>query len=165
MTTRRAALASLAGLAVFAGTAKAQGRSIGEIRVDLSALRAGGWGSPPMQVIDSSLRRSLQEAFADRLGGGPTLIVRVTAIQLAGFPGLSFNRGSSRGGGGSGGDLDYMDGELILAGRGNTIIARQPLLSTNPAGTAGAWWREDGELRRLAALASGYGYWARRQLG
>lgn len=165
MTTRRALLASLAGLAVFAGTARAQGRSIGEIRVDLSALRAGGWGSPPIQVIDSALRRSLQQAFADRLGGGPTLIVRVTAIQLAGFPGLSFNRGGNRGGGGSGGDVDYMDGELILAGRGNTIISRQPLLSTNPAATSGGWWQEDGELRRLAALASGYGYWARRQLG
>ncbi|WP_342360524.1 hypothetical protein [Terrarubrum flagellatum] len=166
MTTRRNLIGSLIGLATAGVASRAFAQApaaIGEIRVDLSELRAKGWGSPPLGVIDASLRSGLRSAFAGRLGGGPALVVRITAVQLSGFAGGP--GGGARFGNGFGGQNDYMDGELLLVGRGGSIISRQPLLNAMPSQISAAWWDEKGELKRLAALSSSYAYWARRQLG
>jgi hypothetical protein len=169
MTSRRHFIASLAGLAVAgaAGRAVAQGAAIGDIRVDVSPLRAKGWGGTPLGVIDQSLRAGLRQAFADRIGrGGPLLVVRIDAVQLSSYAGGPDGRTGTRYGGGSTAMSDYMDGELLLVGRGNAILSRTPLLNAFPSAHSGGHWAiEGGELRRLEALATAYARWARWKLG
>lgn len=166
MISRRAFTASLiatGAAAALGAPALAQSPGIGDIRVDLSPLRAKGWGGAPLGVVDSTLRNGLRAAFADRMGGGAVLIVRIDAIQMSGAGGGPAGRGRLSGGS-IGGQTDYMEGELLLVGRGASVVAREPMLSAlAPTGTS--WWSPDEELRRLANLASSYAYWARRKLG
>lgn len=163
MTTRRALLVSMLGFAALGGTAQAQGRPIGDIRIDLSGLR-GSWSGPLLAAIDRSLRRSLDAAFPNR-GAGPTLVVSVDRVTLAMFAGTGFNYGGARGGGGSNDGTDYMEGRLTLVGRNRAIISQQPLLVSQLAAGGGQWWAQDNDARRVEALASAYGYWARREIG
>ncbi|MBN9062578.1 MAG: hypothetical protein J0H41_09065 [Rhizobiales bacterium] len=162
MTTRRALLASMLGMAALGGTAQAQSRPVGDIRIDLSGLR-GDWSGPLLRAIDASLRRALDSAFPNR-GAGPTLVVSVDRVTLAMFAGSGYNHGGARGGGGSNDGTDYMEGRLTLVGRNNAIISQQPLLVSQMAAAGGSWWSDDNDTRRVAALANAYGYWARRQL-
>lgn len=161
MTTRRAMVASLVSAAALTPLTvrSALAQSVGDIRIDLSALRGDGWGRQALAVIDASLRRALGAPT----GGGPTLIVRVTSVKLGAFAGANGGNGGRRQ---DEGTNDYMEGELIVAGRGNAILSRQPLLSAlDPSGSGAAWWSNTNELRRLDALATSYGYWARRRAG
>ena len=155
-----ATAAALAPSALFS-QAFAQGRAVGDIKVDLSRLRASGWAGQPLSVIDASLRRALAAAFGPG-GGGPTLIVRVTKVTLG------VNTGSGAGDRGRAmgeSTSDYMEGELVLVGRNGSVIAQQPLLNALNSNSSGNWWSETNELNRLSALATSYGYWAKRQLG
>ncbi|MET0604892.1 MAG: hypothetical protein ABWZ80_00400 [Beijerinckiaceae bacterium] len=167
MTTRRNLIASIAGLAAtaVAQRAQAQGAAISDVRVDVSPLRAKGWGGAPLGVIDQNLRAGLRQAFADRIGqGGPLLVVRIDAVSLSGYAGGLDSGGRGSFGGGPSAMVDYMDGELVMVGRGNAILSRTPLLSTYPSSISGPWFAPDIDLRRLASLSTSYARWARWKL-
>jgi hypothetical protein len=159
---RRTALGLLAGaMALGAAPVAAQpAAAYSRIRVDVSRLRQQGLGDYA-SFIAATLDRSLRRAFAGRIGqrNAPTLVVRITTIQLASYAGGE--GGSWRWGGGGGSSSDYLDGEALVV-RGETVVHRHPQLATLPASSGGAWYRPDNEQRRAILLCDAYAQWLAR---
>lgn len=126
--------------------------------VDVGPLRALGLG-PYADSVAAALRSELARAFADRMGPGPRLVVRITAVTMPSYVGGGSGRFSF-----SGTPNDYMDGEAVLVGPRGQVLARHPQLSALPANSGGAWYSPGAEDRRLAALAAHYAGWLRRDL-
>lgn len=163
-------MARVAGLAVLlcalAGPARAQEPPadlgpgpFGGIRVDVRPFLDRGGGAQA-QALRADLTRALRHSFADRLGPGPTLVVRVRGLSLNPYAGGQGDRGGYSGGGVS----DYLDGEALVVGRGGAVLARHPQLSVLPASSGGAWFDPASERRRVAAIAEHYAAWLRRSL-
>jgi hypothetical protein len=128
------------------------------VTVDVSRLHALGLGGFA-ELVRGSLQAEAQRAFADRLGGGPRLVIRITAISMTSYAG---GEGGRRNGGGSGND--YLEGEALAVGPRGEIIARHPQLSALPAASGGAWYDPASERRRVLLLAQHYAGWLRRSL-
>ena len=128
------------------------------IAVDVDALRAKGLG-PFAEALRDDLQGAMRAAFADRIGPGPRLVVRITGVSLNAYAGSD-----SRPGRGSGGNNDYLEGEALVVDRGGAILARHPQLSVTPASYGGAWYDPGSERRRLSVLAEHYARWLRRAL-
>lgn len=151
----------LAGAALL-GSATAQDFDrFGGISVDVRPLQAYARG-PQAEALRADLTEAMRRTFADRLAkGAPTLVVRVSGLSLAAYGGGQGGDRSSLGGSGT---TDYLDGEVLLVGRGGEILARHPQLSALPASAGGAWYDPASERRRVAALAEHYAQWLRRML-
>jgi hypothetical protein len=167
--SRRALMTGAAGLALAATPAGAQsvpavapGSRFASIAVDVGPLYARGLG-PYADFIRSSLSAELQRAFADRIGPGPRLVVRITGVSLNPFVGGGSSSRRGRGGGG-GTDSDYLEGEALVVGPRGEILARHPQLSATPASMGGAWYDPASEQKRTAFLAYHYAAWLRRQI-
>lgn len=159
--SRRAALAWLAVAALTTTSAKAQQATFSSVSVDVSRLRELGLGSYA-DFIQASMTRSVQSAFAGRIGAknAPSLVVRITSLQFASHVGG--DGGLSRfGGGGSG--SDYMDGEAVIL-NGRTVIKRHPQLLSTAASAGGAWYDPESERRRAVILCNNYASWLARAL-
>jgi hypothetical protein len=145
--------ATVAGLSLphwlSEGAALAQAR-YGRIVVDMGPLEQRG-GRGAAAIIRPQLQASLQREFAGRLGGGPTLVVRVQTVLLSSaVPG---------GGGGfsSGGpSTDYLEAEIVVGSQ------RTPLLVTQDANVGGHDFMPENEHRRLRGLADSLAAWVRR---
>jgi hypothetical protein len=168
--SRRALMTGAAALALAATPAGAQsvaaavapGSRFASIVVDVGPLYARGLG-PYADFIRSSLSAELQRAFADRIGPGPRLVVRITGVSLNPFVGGGSSSRRGRGGGG-GADSDYLEGEALVVGPRGEILARHPQLSATPASMGGAWYDPASEQKRTAFLAYHYAAWLRRQI-
>lgn len=163
MRPSRRALLLAAPLATLAAAGPAAGqdgaRRYGSIAVDVDPLRARGLG-PFAEALRDDLLAAMRAAFADRMGPGPRLVVRISGVSLNAYAG-----GDSRSRGwGSGGNNDYLEGEALVVGPGGAVLQRHPQLSVTPASSGGAWYDPASERRRLAALAQHYAGWLRRAL-
>lgn len=156
--TRRGLLAALGGAlaATAAGPAAAQ-TTFRAITIDTEPLARLG-ASRAAALIRRQLQRELPAALAGRITGArgaPTLIVRITALSLAGD--------ASDGGGAEGGstvNTDYLEGEgLVVPAGSRTPVQRVPVLSAVPSSSAGAWYAPDNELRRVQYIASHFAGW------
>lgn len=163
-----ATLAPLALLLVvaFAPPSAAQpAPAIGEIRVDVSPLRAKGVGNYA-DLLQVRLSRALEVAFADRRArGGARLTVVLDHFRLTGYGSGESDPWPFAFGGPGGGSLsaDELSGSATLTS-GGQVIARAPLRVALPPGQAGPWYAEDFELRRAAHLADAYASWLARRL-
>lgn len=160
--SRRRALMALAG-GFTAATAPALAQpaaAYARISVDVSRLRQLGLGDYA-GFIGANMDAALRRAFAGRIGarGQPTLVVRITSVQLASYVGGE--GGSLRWGGGGGGSSDYMDGEALVV-QGERVLHRHPQLATLPASSGGAWYLPDNEQRRAVLLCNQYAQWLAR---
>ena len=148
----------------FAGPGLAQvapGQRFSSIAVDVNALHAVGLG-PYAEFVRAAVLAETRRAFADRLGGGPRLVVRITGIHLSSFSG----GGSSRfGGGGGPHNTDSLEGEALIVGPRGEILARYPQLSATSAASSGPWYDPLSEQKRTAYLAQHYAGWLRRRIG
>jgi hypothetical protein len=171
-TTRRAltplgAILALGGALLPAASALAQlggapAARYAAVVVDVEALRAKGLG-PFAEALRGDLQAAMRAAFADRIGPGPRLVVRITGVSLNAYAGSDARPGGGRGWGG-GMNNDYLEGEALVVGRDGAILQRHPQLSASPASSGGAWYNPASERRRLAALAEHYAGWLRRAL-
>ncbi len=132
------------------------------ISVDSSALgstAAGGLSAYVKQLLEASLRQN----FVGQIGGGknePSLIIRITGIQMNSSPDSGGGRGGSRNGGGG---SDYLEGEALIIGPRGNVLLRYPMLSALNASSSG-WYLKDHERNRLVALCNHYAWWLKRQL-
>lgn len=162
MITRRGILGvglAMPALAVaHVGESQAQTLTIGAIHVDVSRLKAQGWGSNALG-IKLGLERELEAALAGHLrrGAGPTLNVAVRAVFLNSYAG---NDGGRWGSGGS--TADSFDSEATLVARGNRVLKTWPVLSTVPASSAGPWYLPDIDQRRMDSLIKHNAGWITR---
>jgi hypothetical protein len=163
--TRRAALTALGGAlaaAAAAGPAAAQATTFRAISVDTKPLAQRG-ASGAAELIRRQLQRELAAAFAGRITGArgaPTLVVRITALSLAGFAG--------DGGGNGGGatvNTDYLEGEALVVPAGSRVpVRRVPVLSAVPSSSAGAWYAPDNDLRRIRYITAHFAGWVARMV-
>ena len=160
MPTRRTVCGVLAAASIAARTPAPAGDAprFSGIAVDVGPLRAKGLG-PYADSVGTALQGELVRAFADRMGPGPRLVVRITAITLPSYVGGGYGRF-----GFGGTPNDYMDGEAVILGPRGQVLTRHPQLSALPSNSGGAWYGPGVEDRRLAALAAHYAGWLRRDL-
>jgi hypothetical protein len=124
--------------------------SVSSIYVDSSHLRSLGV-TVFADIVDAAMTEELRRVFADRLGPGPGMVVRVTGLFLTSLPGGQGFRGSS---------TDSIDGEALLVGPRGAILARYPQHAVLVP--AGAWYDPLNEQKRAAAVARVYARWLRR---
>jgi hypothetical protein len=165
--SRRAFLAGFAASAVplsaFARYgAIAPGTRFSSIGVDVGPLHARGLG-PYAEYVRESLAAELRRAFADRMGPGPRLVVRITGVSLNTYAGHGHGLGRS-GKGGGGGSSDYLEGDALALDSRGEIIGAHHQVSATPASMGGAWYDPDSERKRTAFLAQHYAQWLRRQI-
>ncbi|GGK19526.1 hypothetical protein [Salinarimonas ramus] len=164
LATLVAAFALLVGMLVLPAAAQ-PAPAIGEIRVDVSPLRAKGVGNYA-DLLQERLSRALEATFADRRArGGARLVVTLESFLLTGYgSGESDDRlfGFGFPGGGSL-SADELSGTATLTA-GGQVIAREPLRVALPPDQAGPWYSESFELRRAANLADAYASWLARRL-
>lgn len=154
--SRRGALgAALASVAATSAPAQPAER-FSAVSVDVAPLRAQGVG-PFADLLRSALQAELALAFADRMGPGPRLVVRITGLSMPAYAGGGVSRF-----GFSGTPNDYLDGEALVLGPRGQILVRHPQLSALPANSGGAWYDPASEGRRVQALAAHYAGWLRR---
>ena len=137
----------------------AQQGKLSAILVDVGPLHRQGLGVFA-DAVRSALHAALVRGYAERLGGGriaPRLVVRVDGISLRSYVGSGGGRWS-----GGGIQNDYLEGEALLIGARNGILARHPQLSALPSSSGDAWYDPGSETRRLVALAAHYAGWLRR---
>ncbi|WP_332680777.1 hypothetical protein [Bosea sp. (in: a-proteobacteria)] len=161
MTSRRAFLTGSAALAaggLASFRALAQGAAVGAIRVDARRLGPQGWGENAGRIARAFEVELARQLAPLRQRGGPTLYVTVQGLWLASFAG-----GGMAGDGGSASN-DNMDtlAELIDRGR---VLASYPIRSMELSSSGGAWYLQDTEPRRVAALLANNALWIRRYLG
>ena len=78
----------------------APGTRFSSVAVDVGPLNARGLGRYA-EFVRQSLTAELRRAFADRMGPGPRLVVRVTGVSLNAYAGHGHGLGrSGKGGGG-----------------------------------------------------------------
>lgn len=157
MLTRRvllaAALAGSTGLAVAASPAAAA--AAGSVTVDVSRLVAQGLG-PNAARIKAAMERELSGALGPGLRrDGTSLVVMVRGISMPGYSG----GGSGFGGGGT---VDGLDSVTTVIGRDGRVIATYPVLSTNSPSSAGPWYAQDIDARRIDNLVATNAGWIKR---
>jgi hypothetical protein len=118
---------------------------------------------PYAEFVRDSLGAELRRAFADRMGPGPRLLVRVTGVSLNAYAGSGQGLGRS-GKGGGGGSTDYLEGDALALDSRGQIIGLHHQVSATPASHGGAWYDRDSERKRTAFLAQHYAQWLRRQI-
>ena len=158
----RRALLGLAAAALATPAGAQSPAAFGNIVVDVAELRARGLGAYA-DFVQAALLAEARRLFADRLGGGPALVIRITGISLNSYAGSGVG-GRSSGGRGGAGDNDYLEGEALIVGPGRQILARHPQLSALPASTGGSPYDPLSEQKRTAALAYHFAWWLRRTL-
>ncbi len=118
------------------------------------------------EVMRAEAQAQAESSFADRLGPGPLLALRFDRLHLnASASGPGGGGGSGRRGGSGGTDVDYLDGEALVVGSRNQILARSPQLVTHPSNAGGAWFDPAFNERRAIAISRAYVEWMRRKLG
>jgi hypothetical protein len=166
--SRRGLLAGAAAFALAPLPAAAQYASIppgtrfSSVAVDVGPLYARGLG-PYADFVRRALTAELQRAFADRIGGGPRLVVRVTGVSLNAYAGSGQGLGRS-GKGGGGGSNDYLEGDALALDSRGQIIGLFHQVSATPASMGGRWDDPASEQKRTAFLAYHYAQWLRRQI-
>ncbi|CAM3037120.1 MULTISPECIES: hypothetical protein [Methylobacterium] len=156
----------LAGLLLLCGLVPASAAgdfpptaTFSDVRVDVRPLRDKGAGLQA-DALAADLNAALRKTFAGRIGGGgPRLVVVVTALSLRPYVG----GGALRGRGGNF-ETDYLEGEALLVGRNGQVLGRHPQMTATPSSYGGAWYAPDFEARRLAAIADIYAQWLARDL-
>jgi hypothetical protein len=165
--SRRALLAGVAASAVAPLAAKAQyggiapGTRFSSVAVDVGPLHArglDGYAEYVRQALTSELRR----AFADRMGPGPRLVVRVTGVSLTAYTGHGQAAGRAKGGGA--GSNDYLEGDALAVDSRGQIIGAHHQVSATPSSMGGPWYDGVSEQKRTAFLAYHYAVWLRRQI-
>jgi hypothetical protein len=165
--SRRAFLAGVASTVLSPVAAHAQyggivpGTRFSSVAVDVGPLHARGLG-PYAEYVRQSLGSELRRAFADRLGPGPRLVVRVTGISLNAYAG--HGHGIGRGKEGGGGGSDYLEGDALAVDSRGQIIGAHHQVSATPASMGGPWYDPASEQKRTAFLAYHYAQWLRRQI-
>jgi hypothetical protein len=154
--TRRAALCSLAAVAVVVPRAWAQGAlRLHDIRVDVWPLR-GSAGDQIADWVEDELPRDLAQALAPYMApaerNGATLLARIENIDF----------GGAGGGRGSGGSVDSIEGILIVGSRSG--LAARATASYQPSAVDQPLF-EEAYHSRVAALVEAFAGWAPRQLG
>jgi hypothetical protein len=165
--SRRALLAGLAASAVPAAAPAqyggiAPGTRFSSIGVDVGPLHERGLG-PYAEYVRQSLGSELRRAFADRMGPGPRLVVRVTGVSLNAYAGHGHGLGR-HGKGGGGGSNDYLEGDALAVDSRGQIIGLHHQVSATPASMGGPWYDNASEQKRTAFLAYHYAQWLRRQI-
>lgn len=166
--SRRTVLAGAAALALSPFPAAAQyggiapGTRFSSVAVDVGPLRERGLG-PYAEHVRQSLTAELQRAFADRLGAGPRLVVRVTGISLDAYAGSGHGLGRS-GKGGGGGSNDYLEADALALDSRGQVVGHHRQLSATPASMGGRWDDPGSEQKRTAFLAYHYAQWLRRRI-
>lgn len=150
MTRRKFVLGlSVSALALAVGmtpdAALAQGRRP-QIAVDVRPLESYTGRNAHSVLLRQRLQQSMAQAFAGRQT--PPITVRIFRLILAKAT------YSSMGGSGT----DYLEGEIIVAGRAI------PMLVTQNADSAGYWRAPDFDEQRVAGLADAFAGWARRKV-
>lgn len=149
----------LAAAFLFPAAAVAQAPvplAFSSVGVDVSHLRAIGSG-PFADIVQGAMTDELRRVFADRIGPGPRLVVRVTGLFLTTLP--EGGGGRFRHGGGSS-STDSLDGEALVVGPRGEILARYP--QHNNVIPQGAWYDPLNERKRADAVARNYAQWLRR---
>jgi hypothetical protein len=166
--SRRALLAGGAALAAAPLPAVAQfggiapGTRFSSVAVDVEPLQARGLG-PYADFVRRALTAELRQAFADRIGAGPRLVVRVTGVSLTAYAGHGQGLGRS-GKGGGGGSSDYLEGDALAVNSRGQIVGLFHQVSATPASMGGRWDDPASEQKRTAFLAYHYAQWLRRQI-
>ncbi len=164
-TRRSLLLGAAAALAGSPALAQAPAR-FSSVVIDVRPLLAQGLDGFA-EAMRAAGQGQAATSFADRLGPGPLLALRFDRLHLngsaSGPPGGG--GGGGRRGGSGGTDVDYLDGEALLVGPRNQILARHPQLVTHPSNSGGAWYDPAFNLRRAEAISRAYVEWMRRKLG
>lgn len=135
------------------------GSSSPSYSVDVDRLRSLGLG-PAADWLRLAMTDELRNAFATGVAHRK-LIVRLTSLTLSSYVG----RGSRSGhGSGGGGDTDYLEGEILIAGPRGEIVGRYPQLLALPSSSGGAWYQPDNERERIVNLARAYIFWLPRTI-
>jgi Fatty acid hydroxylase superfamily len=163
--SRRALLGGLAASALpMAAQAQYGGIPAGtrfsSIAVDVGPLFERRLG-PYAEYVRQSLTSELRRAFADRMGPGPRLVVRVTGVSLSSYAG--HGRAAS-GWGSAGGINDYLEGDALALDSRGQIIGAHHQVSATPSSMGGPWYDPASEQKRTAFLAYHYAQWLRRQI-
>jgi len=159
MTTRRAFLTGSAVLAaggLVSFPALAQAVSIGAIKVDARLLGPQGWGENAPRIARAMEQELARQLAPLRQRGGPTLHVTLQGLWLA----ASVGGGSA----GEGASNDNMDSLAEVVDRGRVLFSRE-IRSMLLSSSGGAWYRQDVDQRRVAALLENNAQWIKRYLG
>jgi hypothetical protein len=168
LVSRRALLASLAGLSLAGCVAETAGPApriarFREVRVDTGPFAAKGVSNYAAKVAER-LRIAVAAAFAGRLAPGeasaPILLIEVSEVRLASYVGGASHGLFDRSGGEND---DTMVGTLVLLSAKGRAIDRRRHFASSDAATAGDWRLPDNEDRRLDALCRLYAAWAVRE--
>ena len=146
-----AILAALAAFAITGGdTAQARENAFRSVAVDTSRIAMRG-NRHLAGALKPMLAGELSKALGPRLGhNGGQLIVRITRIDLP----------PSTGENGWGGAMDdSIEGIVIVPGRGQI-----PIRVVLPQNTAGAWYSEKFDERRVFRLIEAFAQWTAREV-
>lgn len=164
MTTRRQfvgmtlAGGALALLPAGSQQASAQGAPIGSIQIVFARKVTDAWGEH-VRLVGAELQRTLVDILgpAFRPGAGNRLVVSVNSLWLASYAGGGGSRMAN-----GGGSNDYLESLVTLYDRSGRELDNWPIMSTESAGGAGAWYLPDVDQRRLKALARNNAWWIKR---
>ena len=164
MTTRRRFLVFSLGAALAAllpaatRPALAQGAAIGSIRIAFSRNVTDAWGDH-VNLVAAELQRTLADILGGAFhpGAGNRLVVTVNSLWLASYAGGGGSRMAN-----GGGSNDYLESVATLYDHSGRELGSWPIISTESAAGAGAWYRPDIDQRRLKALARNNAWWIKR---
>ncbi len=145
-----AILAALAAVAFVSGGNGAQARDglYRSVAIDTSRIAVRGHGHLAA-ALKPMLAGELAKAFGPRLGrSGAQLTVRITKIDLGTFGGQDAGQGQID---------DEIRGVVIVPGRGAI-----PIRVVLPPDTAGAWYAQNVDERRIFRLIEAFAQWAAR---
>lgn len=146
-----AILAAFAAIAFVTDGNGAQARDgvYRAIAIDTSRIAARGHGHLAA-ALKPMLAGELSRAFGPRLGRtGAQLTVRITKIDLGAYGGQDTWQGQIN---------DEIQGVVIVPGRGAI-----PIRVVLPPDTAGAWYAQDIDERRIFRLIEAFAQWAARE--
>lgn len=168
------AVAALAVVAPFGAVAPASAQrlaaadaaslTLSSIDVDVTRLRAAGWG-PFADIVRETMTQELRTLFAQRIArSGARLVVQVEGAQLTSLPGGGSGGRRGRDSNGGGSETDYLESRAILVGPRGQVVATYPVLSALNASSGGGWYLEDNERNRMAAVARHNAWWIKTQM-
>jgi hypothetical protein len=133
--------------------ATASGPRFSAVRVDASGFAAKGMRNFATR-IEQVLTPQLRQVFADRLGGGATLSVAITSVEMAVYAGYEFPPDN----------FDWMSGvgRIIAGGK---VIAEYPLTVNISAGASGPYNLPNIDALRVNALCGQFATMLRQQMG
>ncbi len=144
--------ALLAGMAALPATAlpRAPEHSYSAVVVDVNFLRDRGYGIQA-DWVEKDLVRALKRQFNHRLvRNAPRLLVELKGVSLGDY---------------AGGDKsvsDFLEGDVLVVDKGGKVEKRQPILLALSPMTAGAWYLQDIDRRRITALCDTFASWVDR---